>query len=76
MKVINCQTLGEVCEHMLDGEPVFLIRAQDSLSVKAIQDYLDTARRHGAKNTGRSTEKLERFVKWQKENPNKVKLPD
>ena len=76
MKVINCQTLGDMCEFMLDGEPVFLIRAQDSIAKIIIATYLSYTTRDGGKNTGRVKQQLEKVEKWQKDNPHKVKLPD
>lgn len=76
MKVINCQTLGEVCECMLDGEPVFLIRAQDKLAVEVISTYLETARQEKARNLGRVRDVLAKVVMWQSQNANKVKIPD
>jgi hypothetical protein len=76
MKIINCQTLGELCEFMLDGEPVFLIRAQDSIAITAVNEYLKFSQRDGGRNTMRTETQLERMREWQKANPKKVKLPD
>lgn len=76
MKVINCRTLGELCEHMLDGEPVFIFRAQDQCSVKALHEYLRIIQEDGGKNTIRTEEDIQRFIAWRDTHPSRVKLPD
>jgi len=60
------------------NEPVFVVRAQDKLSIVAINMYC-----LAAYFSDISTEQLteiykirEDFQKWQKENPDKVKMPD
>lgn len=76
MKVINCQTLGDMCEFMLDGEPVFLIRAQDKFAAEIVADYYVKSQTRGGKNTGRVKQQLDKITEWQKANEFKVKLPD
>jgi hypothetical protein len=76
MKVINCQTLGDLCEFMLDGEPVFLIRAHDIAAEPAIKQYIEESTTLGGRNIGRSIDQLTRIRKWQKENPHKVRVAD
>jgi hypothetical protein len=76
MKVVDCRTLSQVCELMLDGEPCFLIRAQDKISLQALEHYYDLAFNAQGKNLSRVREVKDRFRQWQKENPKKVKVPD
>lgn len=76
MKVLNCQALGAMCEAALDGEPVFVIRAQDKASVDAIKAYVRLSHDMGGRNIIRSSEAVNRFQKWQDENPNRVKSAD
>lgn len=76
MKVINCQTLGEICECMLDGEPVFVLRAQDKLATNIIEEYTHRSFEAHGLNVTRARHARDRFAKWQAENPNKVKIPD
>lgn len=76
MKVINCQTLGEICECMLDGEPVFVLRAQDQVALSTLEEYYHRAFDAHAKNLTRVRHAKERFREWQEKNPQKVKVPD
>lgn len=76
MKVLNCQSLGDICKLMLDGEPVFLIRAQDKLALETLSNYFLKARESKAANIGRVARIVEDMKKWQEENPGKVRLPD
>lgn len=77
MKVINCLTLGEVCETLLDGEPVFIIRAKDKLANDVIAHYYTLAfHEDAATNVGRVASAMQRFKVWQEANPNKMKFPD
>ena len=76
MKIINSQTLGELCEFMLDGEPVFIIRAQDNLAYGVVEHYLDMTKKYKGKNSIRTEAQLTRIQQWQQENPSKVKIPD
>lgn len=76
MKIINCQTLGEMCEFLLDGEPVFVIRAQDKAAPEAVKAYVRISSKIGGRNIIRSSEFVDRIIEWQKNNPKKVKVPD
>lgn len=76
MKIVNCISLGEMCEAALDGEPVFIIRAKDKLAIEAVEHYLSLAVDNGCVNTGRSRSVLYNMNVWREKHPNKVKLPD
>lgn len=76
MKVINAQTLGDMCEHLLDGEPVFIIRAQDIAAIEGVTGYVLATKKHGGRNVYRSEAQLSRIRNWQLDNPNKVKIAD
>jgi len=54
-----------------DGEPYFFIRAQDVFSPAAIQAYATISGDHRDLHPV-----IDEFVRWQKENPDKVKTPD
>jgi hypothetical protein len=72
------------------GEPFFFIRAQDKLSVDIVMEYSRLLEKEGLKlsadNEVRSHDLMmqacqvasfaHRFLDWQEENPDKVKLPD
>ena len=76
MKTLNCCTLGEMCEFLLDGEPCFVIRAKDVIAKDVIGTYIEKSYQAGGKNTIRAGHHLERIIAWQKLNPDKVKVPD
>jgi hypothetical protein len=76
VKVLNCQTLGQMCEAALDGEPVFIIRAQDKAAVDAVKAYVRISHEGGGRNIIRSSEMVDRIHQWQLDNPNKVKVAD
>jgi len=76
MKIINCQTLSELCEFLLDGEPCFVFRAQDKVSVPGLEAYAALIHNAQAKNQIRTHEDIKRFVDWQSANPKRVKVPD
>lgn len=65
-----------MCEHMLDGEPVFLIRAQDKVAIEAVNAYLSFAFDVKANNLGRVRDLRDRIRDWQEANPKRVKVPD
>ena len=52
MKVLNCMTLGEMCEAALDGEPVFIIRAQDKAAAAAVYAYIEASKNGRRKEFG------------------------
>jgi hypothetical protein len=76
MKILNCQLLGEMCEFLLEGEPVFVIRAQDKAASGALTGYLAESLRLGGRNLNRTKACQARIEKWQLENPNRVKPAD
>lgn len=64
-------------------EPVFVLRAQDKLAVQTIARYRNFAAQIEEEESQRSEEfftvldnVLEAFTDWQRENADKVKLPD
>jgi len=73
---VNAAFLDSLCEFLLEGEPVFVVRAQDKLIQDIITDYHRRAMAAGAKNLSRVQRKLDVIRKWQEENSNRVKLPD
>ncbi len=76
MKIINCQTLGELCEYMLDGEPVFLIRSQDISALEAVSEYIRISSINGGKNIIRAHDQLSKIKEWRDSNPKKVRVAD
>ena len=73
MKKIDCLTLGHLCEVMLDGEPVFIIRAQDAAAVLALEAYHDATTRVGGVNRIRVQASIEKFKTWQAVHQHKVR---
>jgi hypothetical protein len=74
-----------------EGEPWFYLRAQDRLSVETLMEYSRLLERESWKARGEGNEVLARslsdqstevaiyahkFLDWQQEHPDKVKLPD
>ena len=72
----NVQLLTKLCEYLLDGEPVFIIRAQDAAAPAAVAGYIQDSHASGGANLIRCQRHLDRIVAWQKENPNRVKAAD
>jgi hypothetical protein len=73
----NVQHLTRICEAMLPaGEPVFIIRAQDRVAVRAIEEYLVLAGAHQSKNLSRARKQRDRVGKWQEQYPHRVKVAD
>jgi len=78
-------------ERLHPNEPWFFIRAQDKLSVEIVMEYSRLLEGESWKARGRGDEALARslsdqstqvaqaahkFLDWQEDNPDKVKLPD
>jgi hypothetical protein len=78
-------------ERLHKGEPWFFIRAQDKLSVAAVIEYSHLLRHESVNSSLRGDKDLsdsldkqadevlayaQKFKDWQRENPDKVKLPD
>ena len=61
-----------------DGIPIFVLTAKDKLSVDAILDYEVHCLRHNCKpeHTNAVHDRLHEFEAWQRDNADKVKLPD
>lgn len=78
MKVltVDCRTLTNMCEFMLEGEPCFLIRAQDKVSIKALEQYHQLAFEAHGENLKEVREVRDRFREWQEQHPQRVKVPD
>lgn len=76
----------ELVDHCYtEGEPVFIIRAKDYISYKAVQKYAETLKNAaGPDNHGSPAYDLAEaadtvaaeMLKWQAHNQDKVKLPD
>lgn len=75
-KFMNVQSLGEMVSAALDGEPVFIIRAQDKLAIKALSHYSGLAREVNAHNFYRTNKAIAQFEQWQQANEAKVRIPD
>jgi hypothetical protein len=58
-------------EKLHEGEPYFLIRAQDVYAPAAVQSYASISERHKEIHPI-----VQEFLNWQKANPDKVKKPD
>jgi len=61
-----------------DDEPVFILRAQDLISVMVLHEYLrllEIFDPHGEKMVS-AVDKMNEFRKWQHANPSRVRLPD
>jgi len=60
------------------GEPYFILRAQDILSIFAIEAYAVLVEKYGGQTEQMEslTKVREEFLNWQRANPGKVKLPD
>lgn len=76
MKKIDCLTLGEMCSFLLDGEPVFVLRAQDLAAVPTLQEYLDVTHAANGRNVSRTKGAIERFRAWQAGHKEKVRPAD
>lgn len=72
----NVHQLTKLCEFLLNGKPVFIIRAQDVAAFDSITGYMEVSRRLGGKNISRSTKKREEIKQWQIANLNRLKPAD
>lgn len=69
---------GEILQHLHKDEPVFIFRAQDILSVWALEEYARVVEKydpHGP-HLESIVDAADTFRQWQKANPSLVKLPD
>lgn len=69
---------GEIIDHLHDDEPVFVFRAQDILSVFALEAYAELIEKYDGqgKQAMSLSHAIQDFRYWQKANPQWVKLPD
>lgn len=63
------------------NEPIFIIRAQDKYSIKTIKEYMDIVQDHTAIGQMRDWfaqvgSIINDFLNWQRDNRDKVKVPD
>ena len=73
MKYKNCNPI----EKLHPGEPYFFIRGQDSLAVSTIMTYSCALQAAGDIKGAREIRAIaDAFQDWQRENKDKVKLPD
>jgi hypothetical protein len=69
--------INPISEKLHDGEPYFLIRAQDMLSLQALAAYSIALDKVGLTDQAREVRAISvAFAEWQGENAEMVKLPD
>lgn len=74
MKYRRDQPLGA---NLHEGEPFFLLRAQDIVSTYALAYYAITLRKLGLNDMAREIDAIGvQFVEWQAEHADETKLPD
>lgn len=73
MKKIDCLTLGQLCKVMLDGEPVFIIRAQDAAAVRTLSKYAEFSKEIGGLNISRTEQSIAEFLIWRETHQSKVR---
>lgn len=66
----------EIGAYLHDGEPFFLLRAQDALSLGVLAYYKLAAEATAAPNAQSVGAMLVRFAEWQRAHDELVKLPD
>jgi len=76
MRKLDCTLLSEMGTYLLEGEPVFVLRAQDRLAMDVLHEYLKLGQAMGAKNMGRVRAVHTRFAQWRDANPGRMKVPD
>ena len=61
-----------------DDEPAFTLRAQDKLSRDVVEFWIHQARAHNVahEKIAAAVEHLDDIERWQRDNPDRVKLPD
>jgi hypothetical protein len=74
----NCENLGELCQQLLDGEPVFILRSKDKLMTETTRTYKSLAITAKVKKSFITslTAKFKEINEWRKNNKDKIKLPD
>jgi hypothetical protein len=76
MKKVDCQVIGQIAEMLLDGEPVFLLRAQDVAAVPTLDHYLHESKKVDGQNQLRAHAQLQRFKAWQLQHKERVRAAD
>ena len=76
MKKVDCQVIGQIAEMLLDGEPVFLLRAQDAAAVGTLEVYLTLSEAAGGQNQIRAHAQMQRFKAWQLQHKERVRAAD
>lgn len=68
----------EILSHVEPGEPFFVFRAKDILSTMALDEYAKLVERYGPLSGQLQSigDAIHDFQQWQRDNPDKVKLPD
>lgn len=77
-ETFNCQNLGDICQQLLNGEPVFIIRAQDRLAPEIIRQYktMATTKKVVKSVIERVRKAISEINEWRKNNKERIKLPD
>ena len=75
---LNDGKAKEILGHLYPGEPVFIFRAKDLLSIFALDRYAEVVERFdpGSPHLASIVDALGEFREWQRAHPSKVKLPD
>lgn len=78
---VTGESKGEriVRQCVASGEPFFVLRAKDLLSVGPLKAYRDAVDEYEGDDPSMVigvTEQLEAFKRWQRANPDKIRLPD
>lgn len=76
MKKVDCKLLGDLCEFLLDGEPVFIIRAHDAAAIPSLKNYLVETKELRGGNTIRTSAMISRFKSWQESHKDFVRPAD
>ena len=76
MKKIDVLTLGEMCETMLDREPVFILRAHDPAALAALERYVEASQAAGGRNIIRTRAAMDRFRGWQTQHKDDIRPAD
>lgn len=68
-----------ILQNLLPGEPIFVLRGKDILSLMALQHYttlLELYTPHNTEQLEGLSHVMDLFRLWQYQNPDKIKLPD
>jgi len=75
MPKFTCQQLDAIVESLM-GMPCFVILAKDAAAVPSVRDYVKRSVEVGGRNTIRSSKRADEIEQWQKQNHERVKIPD